>query len=322
MQTRGHLEKLTDRIPFSWFRRLMPQPFLIPCYHIVADRSPAHIRPLFAARRLDDFYNDIRFFLRHCLPATAEDLLSWTDAPVKREKCGVTVTFDDGLREACEIAAPLLKREGVPAIFFVNSAFIDNKALFYRHKAALILEAMRNEADPERVQTFLADHHIRARTPAEGVLSIGYGNQEVLDELAEVIGVDFAGYLRRERPYMTSEQLRGLFRDGFSIGGHSVDHPHFAEVSPDEQIRQVLASVRFVRDCCGTDSGLFAFPFSADGAMPGLLERVEGEVRLFFGTGGCCADPGRRYFDRITMERPGSAHALAARALLSRIFQF
>ena len=37
------------------------------------------------------------------------------------------LTFDDGFRELHDVVAPILLRKGIPATFFVNSAFIDNK---------------------------------------------------------------------------------------------------------------------------------------------------------------------------------------------------
>ena len=36
--------------------------------------------------------------------------------------------------------APILVKKGVPATFFINSGFVDNKALFYRHCESLEIE--------------------------------------------------------------------------------------------------------------------------------------------------------------------------------------
>ena len=41
----------------------------------------------------------------------------------------VLVTFDDGYASTMEWAAPLCKRFEVPAVFFLNAAFLDNHRL-------------------------------------------------------------------------------------------------------------------------------------------------------------------------------------------------
>jgi hypothetical protein len=38
------------------------------------------------------------------------------------------------------MAMPILRRKGVPATVFVNSDFVDNQDLFFRFKAALIID--------------------------------------------------------------------------------------------------------------------------------------------------------------------------------------
>ena len=40
------------------------------------------------------------------------------------------ITFDDGYRDNLEIAAPILKRRGLPATLFVASGFIDGGIMF------------------------------------------------------------------------------------------------------------------------------------------------------------------------------------------------
>ncbi|RYD69268.1 MAG: hypothetical protein EOP53_27470, partial [Sphingobacteriales bacterium] len=52
------------------------------------------------------------------------------------------LSFDDGLRSFYEVAAPVLQRKGIEAACFVNSSCIDNKALFFRYKASLLIEEL------------------------------------------------------------------------------------------------------------------------------------------------------------------------------------
>ena len=47
------------------------------------------------------------------------------------------LTFDDGLSECYQVVAPILKEKGIPATFFLCSAFVDNHELAYRFQEEL-----------------------------------------------------------------------------------------------------------------------------------------------------------------------------------------
>jgi hypothetical protein len=57
------------------------------------------------------------------------------------------LSFDDGLSACYDTIAPILLRKGVPATFFLNPAFIDNKALMFRYKISLCLNALDTVID-------------------------------------------------------------------------------------------------------------------------------------------------------------------------------
>ena len=55
----------------------------------------------------------------------------------------------------------------------------------------------------------------------EILLGFRYENNKILDEIADNIGFSFKKYLEDEKPYMTTEQINSLIRQGFTFGGHS-----------------------------------------------------------------------------------------------------
>jgi len=317
-------QTLAHHAPFSLLRHLAKPAMLCSCYHIVADSAPAHIRHLFAPRGIQEFERDLEFFARHFRAIHPQAASGLFERPALTRPGGFLVTFDDGLREAFEIAAPILKRRGIRAVFFINSAFVDNRTLFYRHKASLLIEALSAANSPSqrsRVSQYLTDGGIQAATPEAGVLAIGYDNRHHLDALAALLEVDFADYLLRQRPYMTTAQIRQLAADGHRIGAHSVDHPPFEALSAAEQLRQFEESLDFVREQFASPQPWFAFPFHAKGLAPQLLERSLSRGTTLFTTAGCGAHAATRAVDRITMERPGCAQTLVNLALLKSLLQ-
>jgi peptidoglycan/xylan/chitin deacetylase (PgdA/CDA1 family) len=309
-------------LPFRMLRLLAKPSVLCSCYHIVADAAPDHIRHLFAPRGVAEFERDLDFFSRNFRAVPPHGIDGLFEPAGRSRSNGFLVTFDDGLREVFEIAAPILQCRGIQAVFFVNPAFVDNRSLFYRHKASLLIEAMSGAASQARVsdaRRYLAQAGVHAATVEAGILGIGHGEQHHLDALATLLEVDFADYLQRQRPYMTADQIRQLAARGHVIGAHSVDHPPFDTISAGEQIRQLEESIRFVGEEFGSRQPLFAFPFHAKGISPLLMERSLRKGVTLFTTAGHGMDVAARQVDRITMERPAPARTLVNLALVKRL---
>lgn len=225
------------------------------------------------------------------------------------------LSFDDGMREVADVIAPILLRRGVPATFFLNSAFVDNQSLFYRHKASLLCDKL--EQIPAKQLASLhggfsalgmdgADHQQLKRS----ILSINYAGRDRLDAVAEVLDVDFAAFLREQRPYLDSNQVNELLRQGFTIGAHSVDHPKYAQIRLDEQLRQTRESTAFLMERFGITTCDLAFPFVSDGVGADFFEAAykQEHVDALFCLGGIASSDSRNV-QRFWMEADATTPA-------------
>ena len=273
----GLIGRLGSCLPLSWLQPGRGGPLFLPFYHLVSDEPAPHIRHLYPVCSIQRFRADLEWVLRYYEPVGLEEL----DRKVKNGKPVVHFSFDDGLRQCAEVIAPILWEKGVPATFFINPSFVGNWALMYRYKASLLVDA-----DPSR---------------REDYLSIGYRDRGRLEGLAEQVGVDFELFLREYQPYMGLEQLEYLVRQGFHLGGHSMDHPMYGALDLEEQVRQTLESVDWVRLRWG-QAPAFAFPFTDDGVLPTFFEKIPADWRTF-GTAGFKLDEVERHWQRVPMER-------------------
>lgn len=112
-------------------------PTIFPFYHTVSDKKLAHIRHLYHYRSVREFEQELDFFLKHYEPVEPGQLIKEGTISGKKQ---FLLTFDDGFAEIYHVIAPLLTKKGIPAIFFLNTGFIDNKDLFYRCKASILAE--------------------------------------------------------------------------------------------------------------------------------------------------------------------------------------
>jgi len=271
-------------------------------YHVVSDNYLPYIVPLYKYRNSKEFENDIDFLLKYFQPVSANDVLLHAKGEKLITKPSFYLSFDDGMREVYDVVLPVLKRKGIPATIFVNSAFVDNKDLFYRYKAALI-----------------ADKNPSLK---KEVLKIKYPEREKLDSIAQNLGIDFEHFLKETKPYLTTEEIKILQENGFTIGAHSIDHPNFYLISEEEQIRQTVESCCFVKENFGEENLFFAFPFEDTGVRNSFFETIYKNVDLTFSTSGTNVTQNGKNIGRVVLEdKMKNAKDIMHRALMTRFIK-
>lgn len=304
--------EILSRFPQSLYRFSGRTPLLIPFYHLVSDEDIPHIKHLYQHKTIAEFEKDLDYLLAAYSPISLDEVLLCRKAgrPVP-DKCFL-LTFDDGYREISDVVAPILLAKGVNATFFLNGAFVDNQEMCHVNKASLLVERLQRRHSPcieGALFGLLGTHKVHSEDLASTILSIPYQDQALLDEIAGILDLDFAAYLSERQPYLTSPQIQQLISMGFTVGGHSIDHPMFPSLPLEEQLRQAVESVRFVREKFEVRYGVFAFPFDDDGVSRHFFERLfrGGEIDLTFGSAGMIDDGIPNHLPRVCMELYGAA---------------
>ncbi|MDR2622424.1 MAG: polysaccharide deacetylase family protein [Dysgonamonadaceae bacterium] len=288
------LSCIAGGVSSKWLSRLVKPVVFHPFYHTVSDVYLPYIHPLYIPKKVKDFENDLEFLLRHFDAASIDDVDFYRQNPAQLKKHVFHLSFDDGLRGVYENLTPLLYRKGVPATIFVNNVFVDNKQLFYRHKAAILIDKLINGKISET---------IKKEIDVQKIYAVSYSNQHLLDEMASLLDVDFQSFLKTEKPYLTSDELKEMQTKGFTIGAHSIDHPNFRELDLAEQIRQVTESCAFVKETFGEQKAWFSFPFSDENVPESLFKAIENTVDMSFGITGIQVKNSGRHSGRIDMEK-------------------
>jgi peptidoglycan/xylan/chitin deacetylase (PgdA/CDA1 family) len=300
-------------IPQSSLIKLTGQHFLCPFYHTVSNMPLPHVDQVYRVRSLARFTRDLDFLTRHFQPVGLEQLKAFRNGERKPSKPCMFLTFDDGLSGIYYVVAPELLKRGIPAAFFINTDFMDNRDLFFRYKASLILDRLQHiDHSPAVLELFQRRFHLERAgriNVRDLVLGVGYRRRAVLDEMAKLVDLDFSTYLKVKKPYLTSTQIRELAGAGFYIGAHSKDHPLFTQLPEDEQISQYRDSLSLVQQEFGLPYGLFSFPFTDDGISASFFAALSEEgmppLDATFGTAGLKMDPVDFHFQRVPMEMNG-----------------
>ncbi len=295
-----------DIIPVGAYLRLTGMKLPAPFYHAVSDHSLPHLDCLYRVRTSKEFEQDLDMLLKNFRPLDLHTLIKAVKEKVPVRKPSFFLSFDDGLKEFYEIVAPVLLKKGIPATCFLNSAFIDNKDMFYRYKVCLLIKEIskRKRALLPLVNNWLAEREFQIPSYRHFLLKIDYRQKNLADELANLIHLDFKKYLHEQKPYLTTENIQKLVKKGFTFGSHSIDHPEFSNIPQEEQVRQVVESTTVITETFYLPYKVFSFPFTDFGIQHDLFEKINQAAHfdLTFGCAGMKKDSYYNHLQRIPAE--------------------
>ncbi len=288
-------------IPHPFFRWLSGQRMILPFYHSISNRPLPHIQHLYEVKNEASFIRDLDFLLKHYEAIDLEKFSNSIKLSNSNDKPSFLLTFDDGLKEFHDIIAPILFKKGIPAICFLNSDFIDNKDLFFRYKASLLIDHLKKYPKLRSQSGFFPNN---PKNIFSEILSVKYDQKTKLDDLAKVLQFDFNEYLSIQKPYMTSDQIGSLIKKGFDFGAHSIDHPEYQLIELTEQIRQTTESVTTIQKKFNLKQKTFSFPFTDYKVTKSYFNQINEKkvVDFSFGCAGQKEDEVSNHFQRIPFE--------------------
>jgi peptidoglycan/xylan/chitin deacetylase (PgdA/CDA1 family) len=233
------------RLSILIFHRVRPEPDAVLPTEPTAEEFDALLRHIGTRFVVVPLLAGIRSLYAGTLPARA-----------------LAITFDDGYADNLDLAAPILRRHGMPATVFVSTGYLDGGCMFND----LVIEAFRStRARVLDLSTLgLARHALGSiddrRTAIDRVLAqIKYLPIEERDSRAQAI-LHIAGVTPPRQMMMTRDSVRSLAEAGIDIGAHTITHPILAKISPDEAWNEIRESKRDLEQLIGRAVPLFAYP--------------------------------------------------------------
>jgi len=299
------LHFFSSSIPLTWLKALSGQDFLAIFYHTISDHELPHIKHLYAVRGSALFERDLDYLLKHFTPIGLIELVEAVYQNKKLPSNSFLLTFDDGLSECYHIIAPILKRKGIPATFFINSDFVDNKALMFRYKASYLIEELfQRKISTSQITPFFEQYQIPFQDIRSGLLSIRWHQEPVLNSIAKAFQIDFRLFLQQQQPYLSQTQIAQMIKDGFTFGSHSQNHPTYNTIDLPSQIEQTLLSQAYLNQYFQLPYQTFAFPFTDSGVSNAFFDKILGEenFQLTFGGAGLKHEKIKGQLQRFGME--------------------
>jgi len=173
----------------------------------------------------------------------------------------LAITFDDGYADNLSIAAPILRKHGLPATIFVATGYLDGGCMWNDK----IIEAFRSTRNGKIDLRGLGLEMYAVGSVAERTAGIArvldatkYLPLVERDERADQI-LRAAGATAPAGLMLESGSVRSLADSGVDVGVHTVNHPILARTSSEQAWDEIVESKRRLEDLTGKPMRLFAY---------------------------------------------------------------
>ena len=288
-------------VPVSVWERIAPKDLITFTYHLVSDEEVPHQR-LYAYKNRGQFESDVVYARERAV--TYDEVVRHRRRTARLPPNRILFTFDDGLSECFSVIRPILRKHGVKAIFFVNTQFLDDKESFFETTLSRCLGEIE-KLDEATVVALLAELGINRVSSSRPISSIELGRSRLLEArvgapssrahtrlMLWLLGFEEDGkaeidrawsLLRRPQPggsragqptCMTTDQVKQLASEGFTVGSHGSTHLPMQQFSPQEMEAHIVSSCETVRSMTGQARVPFAFPYTGRGIDRGILAAI------------------------------------------------
>jgi peptidoglycan/xylan/chitin deacetylase (PgdA/CDA1 family) len=236
-------------------------------FHDVSDTESPFTRGLGGTVTRKDFEAALKFLTKHYTPVSLQDVLvSFNGKPLPPRP--ILVTFDDAYASVSEFAAPLCSKFGVPALFFVNAACLDNRQLALDNLVCYVANvcglgtvnvAIRsvNGAEDFEVRSLTqVFSHFLPKTSLSGRDAFRHA-------LIELAGISEGDLAAEAGLYLSSQQLHDLAKFNFELGNHTYSHANCRTLSAADLAGEIDRNKAVLEAISGTNVRSFSVPYGS-----------------------------------------------------------
>ena len=262
-------------------RHTLPKRLIVLCYHRI--RSDVPCEYLFDEGVLgpsqSEFERQIKWLKSNFDVLSESEILEQVSKP-RLSKRSVAITFDDGYRDNYELAYPVLRAYGMPAIFFLCPALIDNATLgwwdlipyFIKQsaKSAILVGGEKFDVSGSGRKTIEVLQGWMKTRPAEETASL-------VEDLSKACEVPFPDQIVQREEFMTWDEAREVVRNGISIGSHTHTHRVLGRLDEQAQRWEMTESKRALEEHLGGEVRTIAYPVGRYGNFTSTTMRIARE---------------------------------------------
>ena len=235
-------------------------------FHDVTDEVSDFTNGLGVTLGVRGFEALIRFVSRYYTAITLQDYLDFR-AKGKFPPRPVIVTFDDAYASVALNAAPILKKYGVPAVFFVTASLVGNEELGLDNLLCYITNKLGFDTlRAVACQFSFAPRKFESLEQIFDDLLPEMSRDQIRKFRAALSGA--AGISTRELAqksglYVSPGQLRALSHSGFEIGNHTFSHVFCRTLAADDFHEEIDENKSKLEAITGSKVKAFSVPYGS-----------------------------------------------------------
>ena len=267
------------------------------------------------------FESQIRFLSQSCSVISLAKLMDCFEGGEKLPPRAVVITFDDGWRDNCDYAFPILKRYGLSATIFLTANYIDSTNVFWPERViASLLEVSSEGATAagqlasELTPAFGAVVKAIAVQPRSGRIELLDGlinemknwptetRERALELLTRV--AKKADMKSGVRVMLDWNEIREMQAGGVSFGSHCLSHELLTSLDRTQQERELTESKEVLERRLGIPVEAVAYPngnFNAE--IKGFAARAGYRCALSVQRGSVSASDDRFELRRVNVHQ-------------------
>lgn len=239
-------------------------------WHRVGDPDsiggPQRSDPALYTATPEDFRNQVEYIAERFRVVSAEEVVEALDSGSELSPNSVLLTFDDAYRDFAEIAWPVLRSRGLPAVVFVATAHADRpeSRFWWDRVHGAVMSTDRPELVDPSVGAFPlvtpADRRAALSEIKATVKRLPHGKAvPLVDRICETLGEPES----TTPDTLSWDELRRLSREGVCVGAHTRTHPVLPNMERDAMVEEVRRSVDDVRRELDPEVTVFSYPYGA-----------------------------------------------------------
>lgn len=220
----------------------------------------------------DTFAKHMAFLKRELRPLSLDEFRQHMEAGAPFPDGACLVTFDDGWIDNHDYALPILREQGIPAVVFVATDYLDSDRPFWQEYLGHLLYEVSRHGLCESV---LRSHDISLPPPGDDANlrhaiadTVDRFRRKSYEDIEDLVGT-LAGALSRSEKdpknsapdkFMTWQQVRALYEAGITVASHSSSHRLLARLDPPTVKAELAGAREALRARLGTETRALAYP--------------------------------------------------------------
>ena len=173
------------------------------------------------------------------------------------------ITFDDGYTDNFTHALPVLKRHGLPATFFIATAYLNGGRMFNDTVTEAVRRTGMDAADFGHLglgSYNFSSSELRLAAIRDILQRVKYLSPETRESTVEHLARDLTDEPLPCDLMMTTSQLSQLRAAGMEIGAHTHHHPILSSTPRDRARHEISHGKALLENILDTRMELFAYP--------------------------------------------------------------